>query len=165
MVTGKTVEDIVREVVGSVAPGERAYFDELSTMFFDDPDRALRAGTSGDLPAGFGALGLQALVTTIMLGVFYEYASSQVKDATGALARRGRRWLRRRRALKNAILTMELPDYSEQTAIEIRELTVRKAVSGGCDRAMADQVGTYVYEVIVSTTVVRHRGDIWDDAG
>ena len=91
------VEDLIKRVVSVVAPAEVDRFDQISATFFADPARAMDDRPGRDKPTGFGLTEIHTLVTVVLLNVFYELVSDQVKEAAGRAATRAWRRLGFRR--------------------------------------------------------------------
>ena len=94
---GRRAEDVIKAIVGTVAPGELDQFDLISTAFFENPERALRGSPGRDKPAGYDVSELQVLVTMVVLNAFYSLLADQAKDASVRAGKGAWRWLKSRR--------------------------------------------------------------------
>ncbi|MBW4717281.1 hypothetical protein [Saccharothrix obliqua] len=136
------VVDVVRDVVGRVAPEEVPVVDALAAL---DPGvvsrRVVRAGARRE-PLGFG-LGDVAVVVTPVVWVAVEHIVTRLTDsAADSLVDRLRRLVRRRRAVEPVVV---LPLSPEQLA-EVR----RKAVEIGVRRGLAVAEAEAIADAIVA---------------
>lgn len=100
--TDRRAEDVIKDIVGAVAPGELDHFDLISTAFFENPERALRGSPGRDKPAGYDVSELQVLVTMVVLNAFYSLLADQAKDASVRAGKGAWRWLKSRRKARPA---------------------------------------------------------------
>jgi hypothetical protein len=96
----RRAEDVIKDIVGAVAPGELDQFDLISTAFFENPERALRGSPGRDKPAGYDVSELQMLVTMVVLNAFYSLLADEAKDASVRAGKGAWRWLKSRRKRK-----------------------------------------------------------------
>jgi hypothetical protein len=133
---GPSVAEVVRAVVGTVAPEELAFFDDIAAAFFHDPVGMLSARKQPDRPTESGPTGLEGLITTIVLAAVTGVASDAIKQAVqkaiGAAVKHRPRFPSRRHesALAGETLLAEPVPSEEVQAIEqwLRDLAAKKGI-------------------------------------
>jgi hypothetical protein len=156
MVTGpdvavRRVKDVARDVVAIAAPGETAYFDDLSAQFFDNPAQALHPAAPRDEPTGSGAQGAAELITSVVVAAVSGTLSDEIKTLITAAGRRGRsllRWRARRmlRARRDDVLNGELRAGPGQVRDSVMRMKLELVVE--IDAEQTERIVAAVFNVM-----------------
>ncbi|MEW2514756.1 hypothetical protein [Streptomyces sp. NPDC046870] len=143
------MRDVVRDIVGELAPHELIVLDALLLVDDDTALRRLAGGRHRD-PLGFG-LGEAATLLTPVVWMALDEAARQVVSATVASAgRRARPWLRRIRSRPaEPAQSRLLPQLTPEQLEAVRSRVARLAVESGLEREAAGALAERVVARLV----------------
>ncbi|MET8765645.1 hypothetical protein [Streptomyces sp. NPDC004658] len=143
------MRDVVRDVVGELAPHELILLDALLLVDDDTALRRLARGRHRD-PLGFG-LGEAATLLTPVVWMALDEAARQMVSATVASAgRRARPWLRRiRRRPAQPVQSRLLPPLTSEQLEAVRSRVAELAVESGLEREAAEALAERVVARLV----------------
>lgn len=136
--------DVVRDVIGDVAPNELPLVDGLRGQDETEIGRRLAAGSSRDDPLGFGAGEVVVLATPIVWGVVQHLANKTAEKTTKGIWERVRDRVRRRKRAPEP-----LPPFNRAELSQVRDTVVEMAARAGMKPARAEQLAASVVDHLV----------------
>ena len=130
--TEQFVSEFAKDVIGELAPQEKALFKPISEAFFKDPEKVLAAQQGKDELLGFGAAEAATLITPIVLAVSTEVVQFLFQEARKAVQSESislinetvKSWFSR---LQSKEEKKTPPPLTPEQLEEVRKIAIKKA--------------------------------------
>ncbi|MER6957529.1 MULTISPECIES: hypothetical protein [unclassified Streptomyces] len=147
-------QDVLRDVVRSVAPAELEKLDETCRVYLarPHPPQPLHRPTGDPLGDGIQTLVLLPVLVAVVSQILADLASGRIRAGGGRLSR----WWRRRRGSRaeaegrRAALTSAVPQLSDVTRQELTEWAVARSRAVGLSSAQAEACAHIIVVAVVA---------------
>ncbi|MGW0945410.1 hypothetical protein ACWD4O_23075 [Streptomyces sp. NPDC002623] len=168
-------QDVLRDVVRSVAPAELEKLDETCRVYLARPypPQPLHRPTGDPLGDGIQTLVLLPVLVAVVSQILADLASGRIRAGGGRLSR----WWRRRASRaeaegRRAALTSAVPQLSDVTRQELTEWALAQSRAVGLSPAQAEACAHVIVVAVVrpeaepaGTPATDARAEAGDEAG